>query len=704
MDQPDLIRFYRPRSIAVVGAHDTRAGLSGVTRKAIDHAALCGASFTPVNPRRESVYGIPCVASLADVTGPVDVVVVLVGDAEAVVEQAIAAGLAVGFFLVFSNGYSELGSSEGRAREERLAAAVRLSGARMVGPNTNVNAWDPVLELPGRRLAAISQSGIQGRALTQAQELGIALSYWAPTGNEADLDATDFIRFFAADPETAAICAYVEGLVSGDRLRTAAAEAIEQSTPIVLVKVGRSAAGASMAQSHTGHLAGADEVWDAFFAQYGMVRVDDFDQLVQVGAALARCPVPAADGVVVCSVSGGSSAHVADLAEAAGLRLPVLTEATQERLRAVVPAGFRVDNPVDNGGTVVLTGAGPEVWNACLDDPGVGLMLCPVPASAPGLTDGVGATLAEVARTVAKPILPIWSGPSTQHPAYRQIWDAGLPVFSNVRNAIAAAHALLGHPSRSEALREQVTLTRSLPPLPTTSGPDTLLEEAEATAWLAERGLPFARHLFASDVDGAAAAAAEIGYPVVLKGRGAGHKSEHGFVAVGLAAETELRHRAAVMLSAGATGLLVAELARGGVELLAGVTLDPSLGPVVVVGAGGVTAEAVRDVARGILPLRRARAEEMLDSLRIAPLLGGFRGSPPLDRAAVVDTLLRLAEIAASGEVAEIDVNPLLVRQDGVLGLDALVRLREPAGPTTTSTTPPVERPEQVVRTVDGVR
>lgn len=680
--EQDLERFYRPRSIVVVGAHDTRAGLAGITEKAIAQVTRYGGTFYPVNPTKDSVFGYACVPSIADVEGPIDVVVIAVSGAQDVVEQAETAGLKVGFFLVFSNGYSEIGTPEGVQRERDLVRAVHRAGARLVGPNTNVNAWDPVADLPGRRIAVISQSGVQGRALMQAQELGIAVSYWAPTGNEGDLEASDFISFFVTDDQTAAICAYIEGFHSGPNLRRAAIDAIEHQIPIALVKVGRSSIGASMAQSHTGHLVGSDAAFDAFFEQFGLIRVDDFDQLVEVGAALARCPVPRADGIVVCSVSGGTAAHVADLAQLGGLQLPTLGEATQDVLRRLIPADFRLDNPVDNGGTVLLSGAGPDIWRACLDDPAIGIMLAPVPASSPGLTDAVGATLVDAMTWSTKPILAIWSGPSTEHPVYQQLWDAGLPVFRNVRNAVAAAHALLGHPARNAELREQVRLSRAQPlaALPTAAptgppAPGHLLDEFESSAWLAERGLPFARTSIADDIDAAVAAAAAIGYPVVLKGRGIAHKSEQGMVVVGIADANQLRTAAERMLDGGAAGLLVAQQVSGGIEMLIGVTTDPVLGPVIVVGAGGVTAEALRDVSSSVLPLSRARAGLMLDRLRIAPLLAGWRGQPGADREAIIDVLLQVAEIAASGELVEMDVNPLLAGPDGVIGLDALVRL-----------------------------
>jgi acetate---CoA ligase (ADP-forming) len=671
----DLQHFFRPRSIAVVGAHESKQPMVRITRIAHARAKECGATFVPVNPRIESVFGVPSLASVAEITDHIDVLVILIGDAESVLVEAIAAQLSVSFVVVLGNGYSESGTAEGAEREHRLLEAVRMIGARLVGPNTNLNGWQPFAALPGRRLAMVSHSGAQGWALAQAQDLGVGISNWAPTGNEADLDSGDFIQFFVTDESTAAVCAYLEGFTSGESLRRAAIAAIENCVPIVLIKVGRTDAGSSMAFSHTAHLAGSDEAMDAFFDQFGIVRVDDLDQLIEVAAALARSPLPSTDGVVICSVSGGSAAHVADLVGLTGLTMPTLSHQTQEALQEFCPGGLRLDNPVDNGGLPFLVDRGREVWQACLDDPATGLLLCPIPVGSPGLTDKVVDTLIEVAATASKPILPIWSGASTRDPLYQKMWDAGLPVFRNIRNAVAAAQALLRHPGRQPALHEYARLAKELGFVGGFSAGDRTLQEDEASDWLGDRGFRFAAHKSVDDVESSVAAADEIGYPVVLKGRGVAHKSERGMVVTGISDAGQARSAAEGLLEAGATGLFVAEQVSGGIELLVGVSTDPVLGPVVVVGAGGVNTEAFRDVARAVLPLTRSRAEDMLDSLRLAPLLGGWRGSPAIDRGAVIDVIMKVAELAESGLVAEMDINPLLARPDGAIALDALVRL-----------------------------
>ncbi|MCU1665328.1 MAG: pimeloyl-CoA synthetase [Pseudonocardia sp.] len=674
-ETPALELFYAPRSVAVVGAHDTRGGLSQFTNGALQLCRRTGGVFYPVNPKLAAVYGVPCIASVAELPESVDVLCIFTGNAIGILEEAAAAGRTARFVMVFANGFSELQTADGVAKEERLLAAVRAVGGRLIGPNTNLNAWDPRMELPGRKIAVVAQSGSQGRPVVEAQSVGVGISYWAPTGNEADLESADFIEFFVADPATAVVCGYIEGFTSGQRLREAAASAIEHRTPLAVVKVGRSSAGAVMARSHTGHLAGSDEVYDAFFEQYGVIRVDDIDELTEVGVALARCPVPAADGVAVMSASGGTAAHVADLTADAGLPIPTLLPETRAALREFIPAEFRIDNPVDNGGPSMFTGAGPRMWEIVLGDPQIGVLLCPVPASTPRLTRAVVDAILTVAPTATKPILPIWLGPYDRSDGYDDLWAAGLPVFRNVRGAVLAARALLGHPSRNAAVQETAKLARALPPIPREVVAGETLQESAATRWLQARGFTFAENADASTADEAVQAAERIGYPVVVKGTGVAHKSEAGLVATRLVGPEQVRAAAEGMLARGAHGLLVARHETGGVELLVGLSTDPVLGPVVVVGAGGVTAEAVRDVARSVLPLTADRVETMLSRLRIAPLLDGWRGGAPVDREALIDTVLALGALAESGEVVELDINPLLVRPDGVVGLDALVRL-----------------------------
>ena len=671
---PSLDRFFRPETLVVVGATESRPGLASITAQVMARADAVGARFIPVNPKVSTVLGRAAVASIMDIDGAIDVLVILTSDPRAIVTAA--AGKDVGFVVAFANGYSELGTEAGARRERDLADAVAAIGARLIGPNTNANSLRVLDDRPPPKLAMVFQSGHQGAPIAQSQELGVALSYWAPTGNEADLEVADFIEYFAADDDTRAICGYIEGFKSGARLRAAAVAAIEHETPLVLVKVGRSDAGRSMAISHTGHLAGTDEIYDAFFEQYGITRVDDLDELLEVSVALCRSPVPDADGVAVISISGGTAAHLADLAVASGLPLPPLSDAAQQELHTLIPAEFRVSNPVDTGGQNMADGRGAQLIDAVQFDPAIGVVMFPITGTAPGLTEVIGESLLQAQRASSTAVFVIWSGPTTTHPVHQQLWDAGFPVFRNFRNAISAAHALLAHPSRNPELHEQVRLTRALPAPSARHPASVVFDEAESSEWLEARGIPFARRRTAATVDDAVAAAEALGFPVVVKGVGAAHKSEAGLVVLGLANGRAVRDTAADLLGrAGVDELLIAEQIRDGIEMLVGVTHDPLLGPVIVVGAGGTEAEALGDVSRSVVPLTRSRAERMVAGLRVSRLLDGWRGQPAVDVSSLVDTIMRVAELATTERLLELDINPLLVRVDGVVGLDALVRL-----------------------------
>lgn len=320
-DVPDLDRFFRPESVAVIGASDADGRPNtGITRQLIAWAGRVGARIHPVHPTRTTVFGLPCHASVADLPEQVDLAVLLVSDPLPVIEQL--ADTKVKFAVAFASGFAETGDA-GAAAQARLASAVKRSGLRLLGPNTNLNAFEEFREdLDGPAIALITQSGHQGRPVYTLQELGIRLSHWAPTGNEADLETSDFISYFAEQPEVGAIACYVEGLKDGRQFLLAADRAARNGVPVVAVKVGRTETGARMAASHTGKLTGADTVVDAAMRQFGVIRVDGLDELQDTAALLARARAPKADGVVVYSISGGTGAHFSDLASEAGLTLP----------------------------------------------------------------------------------------------------------------------------------------------------------------------------------------------------------------------------------------------------------------------------------------------------------------------------------------------------------------------------------------------
>ncbi|MGZ6513199.1 MAG: CoA-binding protein, partial [Actinomycetota bacterium] len=319
----DLERLLRPAVIAVVGASDSPGSQS-----ALNYGMIKGWSdqlrrtVIPVNPNRETVGGARCYASLTDIPDEVDVAIVITQNAADALRDAIKAGIP--YVVIFTAGFAETGG-DGAARQRELEELIASSDVHVLGPNTPLNSFQPFRDdLPGKRIALITQSGHQGRPIYQAQQNGIALAGWAPTGNESDLESADFVAHYAGQSDVGSVACYLEGFKNGRTLMLAADKAAQRGVPIVMIKVGRSDIGRSWAQSHSGHLAGSDAITSAVFKQFGITRVDGLDELADVAAMFARAEPPVANGVCIYSISGGTSAHMADWAASLGLSLPEL--------------------------------------------------------------------------------------------------------------------------------------------------------------------------------------------------------------------------------------------------------------------------------------------------------------------------------------------------------------------------------------------
>ncbi|AXE86679.1 acetate--CoA ligase family protein [Streptomyces sp. Go-475] len=689
-DVPDLDRFFRPHSVAVIGASDAEGRPnSGITRQLADWAQRVGARLHPVHPSRPAVFGIPCVPSVADLPERVDLAVVLVGDPLPVVEELAQAEAR--FAVVFASGFAETGPA-GEAAQRRLAAAVERSGLRLLGPNTNLNAFERFRDdLEGPAIALITQSGHQGRPVFALQELGIRLSHWAPTGNEADLETADFLSYFAEQPEVGAIACYMEGLKDGRSFLLAADRAARRGVPVVAVKVGRTETGARTAASHTGKLTGADAVVDAAFRQFGVIRVDGLDELQDTAALLARAQPPRADGVVVYSISGGTGAHVADLATEAGLRLPVLSEARQAELHQWIPEYLSVANPVDNGGHPVGDERGRKIIDTLLDDPEVGVLICPITGPFPPLSDRLVRDLADAAERTDKLVCVVWGSPVGTEPAYREVLlgSSRVATFRTVGNCLTAVRAHLAHHRFTTGYRSPFD---EAPRTPSPSyrkaqallRPGQQLSEHAAKQLLRAYGIRVPREQLVTSAAAAVRAAGLVGYPVVMKASGAriAHKTELGLVKIGLTSASQVRdaYRELTDIAryegVSLDGVLVCQMVEQGVEMVVGVTHDELFGPTVTVGLGGVLVEVLRDTAVGVPPFGEEQARDMLAGLRGRALLDGVRGRPPADRDALVEVVLRVQRMALElgDRLAELDINPLMVlpRGQGAVALDAL--------------------------------
>ncbi|MGW5429363.1 acetate--CoA ligase family protein [Streptomyces sp. NPDC004059] len=694
-DVPDLSRFFRPESVAVIGASDAEGRPNtGITRQLLAWAERVGARVHPVHPTRPSVFGVPCAASVAELpAGQIDLAVLLVADPLPVIGEL--ADAKVRFAVAFASGFAETGEA-GAEAQQRLADAVRRSGIRLLGPNTNLNAFEHFREdLTGPAIALITQSGHQGRPVFALQELGIRLSHWAPTGNEADLETADFLSWFAERPEVGAIACYVEGLKDGRAFLLAADRAARRGVPVVAVKVGRTETGARTAASHTGKLTGADDVVDAAMRQFGVVRVDGLDELQDTAALLARARAPLADGVAVYSISGGTGAHAADLATAAGLRLPRLSEARQAELHQWIPEYLSVANPVDSGGHPVGDPRGRKIIDAILADPSIGVLICPITGPFPPLSDKLVADLVEAAEQTDKLVCVVWGSPVGTEAAYREVLlgSSRVATFRTVGNCLKAVRAWLDHHAFASGYRSPFdeaprTPSPSFRKAEALMRPGRQLSEHGAKQLLRAYGIRVPREQLVTSAAAAVRAAAQVGYPVVMKASGAqiAHKTELGLVKIGLTSASQVRdaYRELTDIAryegVSLDGILVCQMVEQGVEMVLGMTHDDLFGPTVTVGLGGVLVEVLHDSAVRVPPFGEDQARAMLTELRGRALLDGVRGRPPADRDALVEVILRVQRMALElGEhIAELDVNPLMVlpRGQGAVALDALVVCR----------------------------
>jgi acyl-CoA synthetase (NDP forming) len=684
-----LEHFFHPRTVAVIGASGNRkTGANLLYRTVKRKVEGEGGLVYPVNPNRGDIEGVPCYPSIDDVPGQLDLVVILSGNAVEALEQAVRRKPR--FVMMFAAGFAESGE-EGARQQERVARLVQESGVYLLGPNTTLNAFLPLRDdLTGNKIALISHSGHQGRHLWEGQEIGIPLGYWAPTGNEVDLEFADFVKFFSDQPEIGAIAGYVEGFKNGRTVIRSADYALAHGTPIVLVKVGRTAAGESTAISHTAHLAGSDAVADAVFRQYGISRVDSIDELLHVTAFLGRTPAPTAPGVCLYSISGGTLAHLTDMMVARGLSVPDLAPETQEALHQWIPDYLRVSNPVDSGGAPSGDERGPKILRAILADPNVGVLVIPFVANAYHLSDAIVRDVVEVAHHAEKPVCIIWGAPGGGEAAYRDVLvPSGIPVFRTFGQCLSALSAWFTH----HRLRARYSSPFASGLRPTRSPgvvlpPGRTLSEHEAKEVLSAYGIVVNRETLVTTEAEARIGASHIGFPVVMKIASPDivHKSDLGLVEVGVAdAEAAARsfHRLldvarASVPDARIEGVIVAELVRGGVECIIGVHDDEVFGPVVMFGLGGILTEILGDVTFRAPPFSAAETRVMLRELRGYPLLKGARGQAPVDEDALVTAIMAVQDLVIDQghSLLELDINPLIAGPNGVVAVDAMLRTR----------------------------
>jgi acetyltransferase len=689
--------IFRPASIAVVGATE-RPGYGARVVQNLQRTAYPGRIY-PVNPGRSKVFDLPCYPSPLDLPEPPDLALVIV-PAERVPEALRqCAERGAGAAVVISAGFAELGRSDTEQRQSGLREVAEQTGLRIVGPNclgaANVAAgiWatattrfsvDVAPSDPGAAL--ISQSGATafGPLLAQARDRGAAFRYIVTTGNEADLQATDFLAYFLERPDVGVVTLLLEGIRDFPRLRRAAERALALDKSLVILKVGRSEVGQRAARSHTAALTGSDRVQDALFRQLGMARVRDYDELIEQTQLLLHAPLPAGRRVGVVSHSGGIGAHLSDLLGVEGLEVPPFAEATRRCIAEVLGERGSAGNPADL--TTFTFGPTLEpILEALIADPGLDALLLATQG-----TDELAGRIVAASRSTSKPIAHVWTGSQTATEGLPTLRAAGIPVFALPTGGARGLAALV---RRAEARARQATpapqaLAGTHGRLdPTLSG---ALSEPQSKRLLAGWGIQAPPERLCSSVEDALAAARELGYPVVVKASSPAlpHKSDLGLVRLDLRADGEVEQayhdlvvRAEQAAPGRLEGVLVQPLLRDGIEVIAGLSDDPQFGRLLMLGLGGTLVEVLQAVTWRVCPLGSVEADAMIDDLPVlATLVGGVRGRPAADRQALVDCLVRLVRFGEQlgDRLESVDLNPLLVRPrgQGVVALDALVVLR----------------------------
>lgn len=699
-----------PRSIAVIGASNRPASVGGVLMRNLVRGGFAG-PILPVNPHEKSVAGIlahktvadlPLAPDLAVIATPPDTVAGLVAELGAQGTRAVA---------VLTASFGEGGHALGLQRRQQVLSAARPHLLRVLGPNClgiampglGLNATF-AREAPLRGdIAFLTQSGgIAVSVLDWARPRGIGFSAMVSLGGMLDVDFGDLLDHFATDPATKSIVLYIEAVTHARKFMSASRRAARLK-PVVVVKAGRVPQGAQAAASHTGALAGSDDVYDAAFRRAGMLRVGEIEELFDAVATLSRAHAPSGGRLAIVTNGGGPGVLATDALIASGGNLATLSAATIERLNAALPASWSGANPVDIIGDADSRRYEDAVA-ALLRDPDTDALLvahCPTAITSPreaaeGLTRAIGKAAA--IGGPKKTVLASWLGESSARDGREHLACAGVAHYDTPERAVRAFMHMVEHRDNRTLLMETPAMHAGGRPSDV-GGVGNLIERALATdrQWLdiaevgqvlSAYGIPVVRSQVARSAHDAGEIAARFACPVALKIRSADvvHKSDVGGVALGLSGRDEVRQAAEAMLGrvgravpgAHVDGFLVQEMASrpNAIELIAGITVDATFGPVVLFGSGGTAVEVMRDKSLELPPLNDVLARRLIARTRVAKLLAGYRHRPPCAVGAVADVLVRLGDLIADhAEIAELDINPLLCDENGVVALDARVRI-----------------------------
>jgi acetyl coenzyme A synthetase (ADP forming)-like protein len=699
-DEGGLDPLLTPRSIAVIGA-SRRANTMGhqILRNLLAYG-FTGAVY-PVNPNARALCGVRAYATIADVPERVDMAVIVVPHAHVLDVATECCDAGVRSLVVISAGFREVGG-EGPARERALTDLVRARGVRMVGPNcmgivnthpsVSMNATFATTMPAFGPAAFVSQSGALGLSvLDHAREYGIGISQFVSVGNKPDVSGNDLLLQWERDPAVRIILMYVESFGNPRRFLRVASR-ITKTKPIVVVKAGRSEAGARAASSHTGALAADDVAVDAMLAQAGVLRASTVEELFDIAMAFGVAHLPRSRRTAVLTNAGGPGILATDAMEAEKLVLPPLSDATVHALAPLFPEEASIRNPLD-----MVASASPagytKALTALLGDPVIDAVVpIFVPPFGVRQEDVASAIVTAAGSNPDKPVLAVLMGREGLPEGRAELLEAGIPTFVFPESAARALAALNRHVEwaakpdmRPERLSADSARAGAIIDAALTKGLATL-GTIEALELLEAYGIPVARARLVTTPSGLAQAADTIGYPLVMKVSSPDivHKTDVGGVAMHLLNESDVRRAYQEMMRSVAaraprarvTGVVLQRMVAGGHELIAGISRDASFGPLLMFGLGGLFVEALRDVVFRMAPIDSDQAHEMLRAIRGARLLDGIRGQTAVDREAAAEALQRIAQLADDfPQIAELDANPLLAFDHGIVAVDARVTI-----------------------------
>ncbi|NPC58470.1 acetate--CoA ligase family protein [Caenimonas soli] len=684
--------FTNPASVAVIGASDNPNKVGGRPLHYMKKFGFRGNIF-PINPTRAEVQGLKAYPNVAAIRVVPDAVVIAVGGEQTLAHVRECAALGVKAGVIMSSGFGELGD-EGRLRERELVEVARAGGMRLMGPNCqgpanfangavlNFSTMFVETQALDGPIAIVSQSGIASVIPYHLlRREGFGVRYVVATGNDADVGACAMTLSVARDPAIKLILVYLESLSDPDSLAKAAALARARGAYMVVLKSGESAKGAAAASSHTGALVGNDAAIDGFLARHGIWRARDMNELIRA-TALYLGDRPVGGGrLVAMSPSGAVAVMTADLAEREGLELASLAPATKSELSKILPEFGTPNNPLDTTAAILSDGSmWARAMHALASDPQADSLMVSMSVAGPGYdVHSVAKEAAALANSSDKPVL--LSAPQER---VRDVFSAhGIPAFVTEADAVSALAQYTAHQSMRDV--SPATGKRQRLSYPGAG----LLDEHESLALLSNAGVPVVRQRICTTPEEAQAAFNELNVQrVVVKGCAASvpHKSEHGLVRLGLTSSAEVATAAAQcidkLVSLGVVNpqVIVAEMVRGVHELALGVTVDPRVGAVVMVGDGGTLIELRKDAVSLLAPFTVEQAKQACAKLRIAPLFYGYRDSPALDLDAFAEAAVALGNFAANAvNLRSVDVNPVIAmpKGQGVFAVDAVVELQE---------------------------